>query len=70
MAKITLGEKEIFSFAFSFHVTVHHQRRQGRSLEAGAEAEAMEECLLTGLLSLFYYKTQDYLPRMAHPTVC
>jgi hypothetical protein len=37
---------------FSFHIAVHHQRKsgleltQGRNLEAGVDAEAMDECCL------------------------
>jgi hypothetical protein len=35
-----------------FHSTVHHQRKQelkqGRNLEAGADAETMEGCCLLG----------------------
>jgi hypothetical protein len=37
---------------------------QGRNLEAGTEAKVMEVCWLqvpNSLLSMFYYKTQDYL---------
>jgi hypothetical protein len=51
---------------------VHHQRKsgqeitQGRNLEAGADAEAMERCdnwiISPGLLSLLSYRTQDYQP--------
>jgi hypothetical protein len=44
------GGKGLFSL--HFHIAVHHQRKsgqeltQGRNLEAGADAEAMEECCL------------------------
>ena len=60
-------------FRFHFHITVHHERKsgqelkQGRTLEAGADAEAMEGCCLLvvpgGLLSLFSYRKQDHQPR-------
>jgi hypothetical protein len=56
-----------------FLIVIHHQKevrqelKQGRNLEAEADAEAMEGCcLLTcshGLLSLLSYKTQDHQPR-------
>jgi hypothetical protein len=48
MIKATWGEKDLFGL--HFHITVHHQRKlgqelkQGRNLEAGADAEAIEEC--------------------------
>ena len=48
-----LGEKMIY-LAINFHSTVHHQRKsgqepkQGRNLEAGAEAEAMEAEAMDG----------------------
>jgi hypothetical protein len=50
-----LGEQKGL-FGLHFHSSVHHQRKSGQelnhggSLEAGADTEAMEECLLTGLL--------------------
>jgi hypothetical protein len=48
--KASWGGKCLFSL--HFHIGVHHQRKsgqalkQGRNLEAGADAEAMEECCL------------------------
>jgi hypothetical protein len=39
-------------FSLHFHIDGHHQKKsgqeltQGRNLEAGAKAEAMEECYL------------------------
>ncbi|MGE9716793.1 hypothetical protein ACQP3F_34925, partial [Escherichia coli] len=40
------------------------EQKQGRNLEAGAEAKAMEECCLLaclpGLLGLLSYRTEDY----------
>jgi hypothetical protein len=50
--KVSWGGKGLFSLHF------HHERKsgqklkQGRNLEAGADAEAMEGMLLTGLLSM------------------
>jgi hypothetical protein len=35
-------------------------QKQGRNLEAGADAEAMEGMLLTGLLNLLPYKTLSH----------
>jgi hypothetical protein len=62
------GGKSLFSL--HFHTAVHHQRKsgqeltQGRNLEAGADAEAMENAAYwlasPGLLSLLSYRTQDY----------
>ena len=59
-----------------FCIVVHHQRRsgqelrQGRNLEAGADAEAMEwgrlllnGLLPPGLLNLFSYRIQVHKPR-------
>jgi hypothetical protein len=44
------GEEGFISLIFNTYITVHHWRKlgqeltQGRNLEAGADAEAMEEC--------------------------
>jgi hypothetical protein len=49
-----LGTKAFISL--TVYITVHHQKqggqefRQGRSLEAGAAAEAVEECCLLACL--------------------
>jgi len=65
MTKANWGGKGVF--ISNFHITVHHQRKsgqefkQGRNLEAGADAEAMRGA--TGLLGLLSYRTQDYQPR-------
>ena len=52
---------------FIIEGTQDRNSNQGRSLEAGADAEAMEGaayCLASrGLLSLLSYRTQDYQPR-------
>jgi hypothetical protein len=51
MTKKQVGEERVYS-AYTFHIAVHHQRKsgqeltQGRNLEAGADAEAMERCCL------------------------
>jgi hypothetical protein len=52
--KASLGGKSLFGLYF--HIAIHHQRKlgqeltQGRNLEAGADAEAMERgCLLACL---------------------
>lgn len=39
---------------------------QGRSLDAGADAEVVEETPITGLLSLLFYMIQDHVPRGWH----
>ena len=53
------------------HIAVQNQRKsgqelkQGRNLEAGADAEATEECCLLAcsyLLSLLSYSTQGHYP--------
>ena len=52
----------IKSYDFPCHGTLKFV--QGRSLEAGADAEAMEECCLLiashGLLTLLSYRTQNH----------
>jgi hypothetical protein len=58
MTKKQVGEKRVF-FSLYFHIAVHHQRKsgqeltQGRNLEAGADAEAMEGCYLLACFSWF-----------------
>ena len=60
-----------------FHIVVHHSRKsgqelkQGRNLEAGADAEAMEAfCLLACSPWLLQPAlTQNHLPEMAPPTM-
>ena len=37
--------------------------KEGRNLEAGADAEAMEGAAYIGLLSLLSYRTQGHQPR-------
>ena len=72
MCKATWGGKGLFGL--HFHIAVHRQRKsgqelkQGRSLEAGADAEAMGWdaaywLALHGLLRLLSYRTWDHQPR-------
>jgi hypothetical protein len=69
-----LGEKMIY-LAINFHSTVHHQRKsgqepkQGRNLEAGAEAEAMEGCCLLVCSNCFLMELRSTSPGMAPPTM-
>lgn len=61
-------------FSSHFHGTVHYcgksgqELKQGRSLEAGIDAEAVEGCCLLAcshcLLSLLSYGTQDHHPEV------
>jgi hypothetical protein len=66
--KNQFGEERI-CFSLQFYITVCHQRisgqgfKQGRNLEAGADAEVMARCCLlacSSLLSLPFYSTQDH----------
>ena len=67
----SLGQQRLIERVL--HITAHHQRKsahrleQGRNLEAGADAEAMEGAAywLTsyGLLSMLSCKTQGRQPR-------
>jgi hypothetical protein len=66
-------------FGLSFHTTVHYQRKsgqelkQGRNLEAGADAETTEDAAyrlaLHGLFSLLSYRTRTTSPGVAPPTM-
>ena len=72
--KSDLGRGKDF-FSLRFHIAVHYERKSGqelkhgRSLMAGADAEAMEGCWLQtcfpmdGLLGLLSYRTQNHQPR-------
>jgi hypothetical protein len=73
MTKMQVGEERFLS-DLHFHIAVHHQRKsglelkQGRNLEAGADAEAMEGCCFLAcslglLLNLFSNRIQDHQPR-------
>jgi hypothetical protein len=71
LSKATWEAKSLFGL--DFHITVPHRRKsgqelpQGRNLETGAEAEAMQGCcLLTCSLwspQLAFYRTRDHRPR-------
>ena len=68
--KVNQGAKGYYGLYF--HISVHYGRKlrqelkQGRNLEAGADAEAMEGAAYwlpsPGLFSLLSYRTQDYQP--------
>jgi hypothetical protein len=55
--KASWGGKGLFSL--HFHIAVRHQRKsgqeltQGRNLEAGADADALEECCLLACFPWF-----------------
>ena len=78
--KASCGGKALFSL--DFHSTVHHWRKsglelkEGRKLEAGVHAEAMEGAASWlaphGLHSLLSYRTQDHQPRecISHNGLC
>jgi hypothetical protein len=63
-----MTKKQVGEERQHIHIAVHHQRKlglkiaQGRNLEAGADAEAMEGAAYwlasPGLLSLLSYRTQ------------
>ncbi|EDL21040.1 mCG140729 [Mus musculus] len=77
MTKETWGGKGLFGL--HFHITVHHQRKseqelkQGRDLETGADAEAMEQCrFLTcscGLIACFLIESRSTRPEMPPLTI-
>jgi hypothetical protein len=62
------GGKGLFSL--HFHITVHHQRKSGLELKQVRKQELMQRpwrdaaywLASTGLLSLLFYRTQDYQP--------
>ena len=63
----------------NFYSTIHHQRKpgqelkQGRTLEAGADAETMEgRCLLPcspWLTQLLSFRIQDHQPRVGPSSI-
>lgn len=65
LTKINWGGKGLLRL--HFHITVYRQSKsgqelkQGKTLDAGADVEATEECCLAphDLLSLLSYNTQD-----------
>jgi hypothetical protein len=72
MTKCSLG-KGGFTSAMTLGPDSISEESQGRNLEAGTEAKAVEEnCLLacsSRLLSLLPYAILNHLPRVAPPTV-
>jgi hypothetical protein len=66
MNKSNLGRKRVSS---SIQRVLHHPavrtESQSRNLEAGTESRVHAGMPLTGLLSLLFYSTQDYQPRVA-----
>jgi hypothetical protein len=80
MTKKQVGEQRVYSAYTYVHIAIHHQRKsgqelnQGRNLEAGADAEAMEAMLLTGVLPLacsacFLIEPRTTSPGMTPPTM-
>ena len=68
MTKKQVGEKRFYSAYTSTLLFITKEVRTGTQAgqEAGADAEAMEGCSLLAspsLLSLLFYRTQDYQPR-------
>jgi hypothetical protein len=69
MTKKQVGEERVYSAYTSTLLFITKEVRTGTQTGqgAGADAEAMEECSLLacfpGLLSLLFYRTQDYQPR-------
>ena len=63
MTKKQVGEERVYSAYTSTLLFITKGIGTQASQEAGADAEAMEGMLLTGLLSLLSYRTQDYQPR-------
>jgi len=66
VTKVTWGGKGLCSSYF--HITVHYQRKsgqelkQGRTLEAGADAEAMQYCTLVACSSWLTQLAQNLGP--------
>ena len=65
--KSKLGRKGFIWLILPHHCSSGQELIQGRNVEAGAGAEAMEECCLLacfpGLFSLLSYRPQDHQPR-------
>jgi hypothetical protein len=61
------GEERVYQLILPDHSLSLVELRQSRNLEAGADAEAMEDAAYWlaphGLLSLLSYRTQDHQPR-------
>ena len=73
MTKKQVGEERVYS-AYTFHIAVH-QRMSGLELKQVRKQELMQShggVLFTGLLSLLFYRIQDYQPRdgTTHKGIC
>jgi hypothetical protein len=70
MTKRQVWEERVYS-AYTFHTTVHHQRKSELELKQVRKQELMQRSwrdvtywlASLGLLSLLSYRTQDYQPR-------
>jgi hypothetical protein len=70
MTKEQVGEERVYS-AYTFHIAVHHHRKSGQELKQVRKQELMQRpwqgaaywLASPGLLSLLFYRTQDYQPR-------
>ena len=56
-------------FGLHLHSTVHYRRKSGRSLEAGADAEATEVCCLLACLACFPIEPRPTSPELAPSTM-
>jgi hypothetical protein len=65
MTKKQVGEERVYSAYISILLLITKECRTGTQAgqKAGADAEAMEGCSFSGLLSLLSYRTQDNQPR-------
>jgi hypothetical protein len=59
--KAIWGGKDLFGF--HFHITVHHQKKSRQESGGQNWSRNHRRMLLTGLLNLHSYTTQDHLPR-------
>jgi hypothetical protein len=70
MTKKKVGEERVYS-AYTFHIAVQFQRKSGLELKQVREQQLMQRpwrdvhywLASSGLLSLLFYRTQDYQPR-------
>jgi hypothetical protein len=70
MTKKQVGEERVYS-AYTFHIAVHHQRKSGLELKQARKQELMQRpwrdviywLASPGLLSLLFYRIQDYQSR-------
>jgi hypothetical protein len=61
-------------FGLHFHIILHQRKSgqeltQGRNLEAGADAEAMEACYLLACFTCFFIEPRPISPGMAPPAI-